>query len=58
MVGKSISEEDTAELGMKGCERFCKEEKMGKGSGVEQYKHNKVKASGWELQECLARSSS
>lgn len=28
---------------MKGCERFCKEEKMGKGFGIEQHKHNKVK---------------
>lgn len=49
MVKKSISEENTSELGMKGCERFCKEEKMGKGFGIEQYKHNKVKVSGWEL---------
>lgn len=49
MVRKSISQEDTSELGMKGCERFCKEEKMGKGSGIEQYRHNKVRASGWEL---------
>lgn len=49
MVRKSILEKDTAELGMKGCERFCKEEKMGKSSGLEQYKHNKVKASGWEF---------